>query len=167
MRRAWLRVTIAVRTRRRQMSDIDLDELGPVDYLVVEFPADRQPDGSALPLLHDLTARGIIRVLDLAFIRKDPDGSVVGVDIADVGLQGELDVTLFAEASSGLVDDADLEEAGAVLEPGCSAAVLVYENTWAAPFARALRRNGAQLVASGRIPVQALLATLDTLEPET
>jgi hypothetical protein len=167
MRRARLRVTIAVRTRRRQMSDIDLDELGPVDYLVVEFPADRQPDGSALPLLHDLTARGIIRVLDLAFIRKDPDGSVVGVDIADVGLQGELDVTLFAEASSGLVDDADLEEAGAVLEPGCSAAVLVYENTWAAPFARALRRNGAQLVASGRIPVQALLATLDTLEPET
>jgi hypothetical protein len=167
MRRARLRVTIAVRTRRRQMSDIDLDELGPVDYLVVEFPADRQPDGSALPLLHDLTARGIIRVLDLAFIRKDPDGSVVGVDIADVGLQGELDVTLFAEASSGLVDDADLEEAGAVLEPGCSAAVLVYENTWAAPFATALRRNGAQLVASGRIPVQALLATLDTLEPET
>jgi hypothetical protein len=149
------------------MSDIDLDELGPVDYLVVEFPADRQPDGSALPLLHDLAARGIIRVLDLAFIRKDPDGSVVGVDIADVGLQGELDVTLFAEASSGLVDDADLEEAGAVLEPGCSAAVLVYENTWAAPFARALRRNGAQLVASGRVPVQALLATLDTLEPET
>jgi hypothetical protein len=167
MRRARLRVTIAVRTRRRQMSDIDLDELGPVDYLVVEFPADRQPDGSALPLLHDLTARGIIRVLDLAFIRKDPDGSVVGVDIADVGLQGELDVTLFAEASSGLVDDADLEEAGAVLEPGCSAAVLVYENTWAAPFARALRRNGAQLVASGRIPVQALLATLDALEPDT
>jgi hypothetical protein len=149
------------------MSDIDLDELGPVDYLVVEFPADRQPDGSALPLLRDLAARGIIRVLDLAFIRKDPDGSVVGVDIADVGLQGELDVTLFAEASSGLVDDADLEEAGAVLEPGCSAAVLVYENTWAAPFARALRRNGAQLVASGRVPVQALLATLDTLEPET
>jgi hypothetical protein len=167
MRRARLRVTIAVRTRRRQMSDIDLDELGPVDYLVVEFPADRQPDGSALPLLHDLAARGIIRVLDLAFIRRDPDGSVVGVDIADVGLQGELDVTLFAEASSGLVDDADLEEAGAVLEPGCSAAVLVYENTWAAPFARALRRNGAQLVASGRVPVQALLATLDTLEPET
>jgi hypothetical protein len=167
MRRARLRVTIAVRTRRRQMSDIDLDELGPVDYLVVEFPADRQPDGSALPLLRDLAARGIIRVLDLAFVRKDPDGSVVGVDIADVGLQGELDVTLFAEASSGLVDDADLEEAGAVLEPGCSAAVLVYENTWAAPFARALRRNGAQLVASGRVPVQALLATLDTLEPET
>jgi hypothetical protein len=143
------------------MSDIDVDELGPVDYLVVEFPADRQPDGSALPLLQDLSARGVIRVLDLAFVRKDADGSVAGIDIADVGLQGELDITLFAEASSGLVDAGDLAEAGAALEPGCSAAVLVYENTWAAPFARALRRNGAQLVASGRIPVQALLAALD------
>jgi hypothetical protein len=149
------------------MSDIDLDELGPVDYLVVEFPADRQPDGSALPLLRDLVERGIIRVLDLAFARREADGSIVGIDIADVGLRGDVDVTLFAEASSGLVDDADLDEAGSALEPGATAAVLVYENTWAAPFARALRRNGAQLVAGGRIPVQALLATLDTLEPET
>jgi hypothetical protein len=149
------------------MSDIDLDELGPVDYLVIEFPADRQPDGSALPLLRDLVERGIIRVLDLAFVRREADGSIVGIDIADVGLRGDVDVTLFAEASSGLVDDADLDEAGSALEPGATAAVLVYENTWAAPFARALRRNGAQLVAGGRIPVQALLATLDTLEPET
>ena len=149
------------------MSDIDLDELGPVDYLVVEFPADRQPDGSALPLLRDLVERGIIRVLDLAFVRREADGSTVGIDIADVGLRGDVDVTMFAEASSGLVDDADLDEAGSALEPGATAAVLVYENTWAAPFARALRRNGAQLVAGGRIPVQALLATLDTLEPET
>jgi hypothetical protein len=75
-----------------------------------------------------------------------------------------VDVTLFAEASSGLLDGDDLDQAGSVLEPGCSAAVLVYENTWAAPFATALRRNGAQLVAAGRIPVQAILATLDTLE---
>jgi hypothetical protein len=149
------------------VSDIDIDELGPIDYLVIEFPADRQPDGSALPLLRDLVDRGVIRLLDLAFVRKEPDGAVMGVDIADVGLQGDLDVTLFAEASSGLVDGGDLEEAGAALEPGCSAAVLVYENTWAAPFARALRRNGAQLVASGRVPVQALLATLDELEPQT
>jgi len=149
------------------MSDIDLDDMGPVDYLVIEFPADRQPDGSALPLLRDLVDRGIIRVFDLAFVRREADGSIVGIDIADVGLRGDVDVTLFAEASSGLVDDADLAEAGSVLEPGASAAVLVYENTWAAPFARALRRNGAQLVAGGRIPVQAILATLDTLEPET
>jgi hypothetical protein len=146
------------------MNDTDLDELGPIDYLVVEFPADRQPDGSALPLLRDLVDKGIIRILDLAFVQKRADGSVVGVDISNVGLQGDLDVTLFGEASSGLLDDDDLDQAGSVLEPGCSAAVLVYENTWAGPFAAALRRNGAQLVAAGRIPVQAILATLDTLE---
>jgi hypothetical protein len=149
------------------MSDTDLDELGPIDYAVIEFPADRPPDGSALPLLRDLADRGVIRVLDLAFVRKDADGAVAGIDMQDVGLTGDLDVTLFAEASSGLVDRDDVEEAAAVLEPGCSAAVLVYENTWAAPFARALRRNGAQLVAGGRIPVQAILAKLDALDAET
>ncbi len=149
------------------MSDIELDEMGPVDYAVIEFPPDRQPDGSALPLLRDLVDRGIIRVLDLAFVRREADGSIVGIDIENVGLGGEVDVTLFSEASSGLVDDADLGEAGSALEPGASAAVLVYENTWAAPFATALRRSGAQLVAGGRIPVQAILATLDALEPET
>lgn len=145
----------------------DADVLGPVDYLVVEFPADRPPDGSALPLLYDLVARGIIRVLDLAFVRKDTDGSVSGIDISDVGLEGDIDVTLFAEAASGLLDDGDLGEAGAALEPGCSAAILVYENTWAAPFAAALRRNGAQLVASGRIPVQSMLASLEALDDRT
>ncbi|MHC3367622.1 DUF6325 family protein [Rhodococcus aetherivorans] len=149
------------------MTDSDIDEMGPVDYLVIEFPADRPPDGSALPLLRDLVERGIIRVLDLAFVRKDPDGSVAGIDIAEVGLEGEIDVTLFAEAASGLLGDTDFEEAGAALEPGCSAAVLVYENTWAAPFARALRRNGAQLVASGRIPVQSILSSLDALGSES
>ncbi|KXF84137.1 hypothetical protein D092_21775 [Rhodococcus ruber Chol-4] len=145
----------------------DADVLGPVDYLVVEFPADRPPDGSALPLLYDLVARGIIRVLDLAFVRKDTDGSVSGIDISDVGLEGDIDVTLFAEAATGLLDDGDLGEAGAALEPGCSAAILVYENTWAAPFAAALRRNGAQLVASGRIPVQSMLASLEALADRT
>jgi hypothetical protein len=149
------------------MSDTDLDELGPIDFVVVEFPADRRPDGSALPLLRDLVDRGVVRVLDLAFVRKDADGAVAGIDVADVGLTGDLDVSLFAEASSGLLDGGDLAEAGAVLEPGCSAAVLVYENTWAAPFARALRRNGAQLVAGGRIPVQAILAKLDALDAAT
>jgi Family of unknown function (DUF6325) len=142
------------------MTDTE-NELGPIDYLVVEFPADREPDGSALHHLVDLVDRGIIRVLDLGFVRRMPDGSVVGVDINDMGLTGEIDVTVFEGASSGLLGDEDLSEAGAVLEPGCSAAVLVYENTWAAPFAVALRKNGAQLVANGRIPVQALLAALE------
>ena len=130
------------------MTDPDVDHLGPIDYLVVEFPADRPPDGSALPHLVDLVDRGIIRVLDLAFLRREPDGSVVGLDISDVGLTGDVDITLFGSASSGLLDSSDLDEAGAALEPGCSAAVLTYENTRAADFAVALRRNGAQLVAN-------------------
>ncbi|NLV81173.1 MAG: DUF1269 domain-containing protein [Rhodococcus sp.] len=148
------------------MIDSDLDEMGPIDYLVIEFPADRPPNGSALPLLRDLVDRDIIRVLDLAFVQKDVDGSVSGIDIADVGLEGDVDVTLFAEAASGLLDETDLGDAGEALEPGCSAAVLVYENRWAAPLARALRGNGAQMVASGRIPLQSILASLDALEPQ-
>jgi hypothetical protein len=143
------------------MTDTDIDELGPIDYLIVEFPADRTPDGSALPYLVELVDRGIIRVLDLMFIRRELDGSIIGLDIADVDMDGELDVTLFGEAASGLLDEGDLSEAGSALEPGCTAAVLVYENRWAAPFATALRRNGAQLVANGRIPVQAILASID------
>ena len=150
------------------MSDMspapELDELGPIDYFVVEFPADREPDGSALPLLLDLVDQGIIRVLDLAFLRRELDGTVVGLDISDAGLTGDFDLTVFAGAASGILGDDDVAEAGAALEPGCSAALLVYENTWAAPFARALRANGAQLVANGRVPVQALLAAIDALD---
>ncbi|WP_370184143.1 DUF6325 family protein [Rhodococcus wratislaviensis] len=146
------------------MHDNDFDELGPIDYLVVEFPADRKPDGSALPLLIDLVERNIIRVLDLVFVRKDTDGSLAGVAIEDLGFEGGVDVTVFAEAATGLIDRTDLEDAAAVLAPGCAGAILVYENTWAAPFASALRREGAQLVASGRIPVQGILAALDALD---
>jgi hypothetical protein len=149
------------------VNDTDFDELGPIDYLVVEFPADRKPDGSALPHLIDLVERGIIRVLDLVFVRKEADGSLAGIAVEDVGFEGRVDVTLFAEAATGLIDRTDLEEAAAVLEPGCSGAILVYENCWAAPFASALRREGAQLVASGRIPVQGILAALDALDAAT
>jgi hypothetical protein len=147
------------------VSDIEsFDDIGPIDYLVIEFPPDRQPDGSALPLLLDLVDNGIIRVLDLGFVRKEADGSIAGIDIADLGLSGDLDITVFATASSGILDDADIAEAGGVLEPGAAAAVLVYENRWAAPFAAALRRSGAQLVANGRIPVQALIDSLDAVD---
>ncbi len=100
------------------MNDNDLDVLGPIDYLVVEFPADRKPDGSALPLLIDLVDRNIIRVLDLIFVRKEPDGALSGIAIEDLGFEGGVDVTLFAEAATGLIDRTDLEEAAAVLEPG-------------------------------------------------
>ena len=141
-----------------------LEEVGPIDYLVVEFPGSRMT-GEGLPLLVDLVDRGIIRVLDLVFVKKELDGSVKGMAIADLDHDGTLDLAVFEGASSGLLDQDDLDEAGAVLEPGSSAGLLVYENRWAAPFAKVLRRGGGLLVASGRIPVQAVLAALDATEP--
>ncbi|MFE5405639.1 DUF6325 family protein [Streptomyces sp. NPDC056580] len=138
-----------------------VEEMGPVDYLVIEFPGNRMT-GEAFPLLVDLADRGIVRIIDLAFVRKESDGSVVALELRDLG--DEIDLTVFEGASAGVLDQSDIDEAGNALEPGNSAAVLVYENLWAAPLAAALRRSGAQLVASGRIPVQALLASLDATE---
>ena len=143
------------------VSDTDV-ELGPIDYVVVEWPAGKQPSGEGLPLLVDLVDRGVIRLLDLAFVRKEEDGSIVAIDLNELGDGPEL--TVFEGASSGLLGQDDYDEASAAIEPGCSAALLVYENTWAAPFATALRRSGAQLVASGRIPVNAIIQALDELE---
>ena len=134
-------------------------ELGPIDYLVVEFPGNRMT-GEGWPLLVDLVDRGVIRLLDLVFIRKDEDGSVTGLSLQDLGAEG-VDLTIFEGASSGLLGDDDLAEAAKAVEPGSSAGVMIYENSWAAPFATALRRGGGQLVAFGRIPVQALLAALE------
>ena len=141
------------------MSD-DLDAMGPIDYVVVEFPGNRMT-GEAMPLLVDLVDRGVIRILDLAFVRKDLDGTVSGLTISDMDADGAAHFAVFEGASSGLLDDDDLAEAGGILEAGNAAGVVVYENTWAAPFAAALRRSGAQMVASGRNPVQALLASAD------
>ena len=144
----------------------DLDEMGPVDYLVVEFPGNRMT-GEAFPLLVDLVDRGLVRILDLVFVRKDIDESVAGLELKDLDGDGELDLAVFEEASSGLVGEDDIQEAGNALEPNSSAGILVYENVWAAPFAAAVRRSGGQLVASGRIPVQAVLAALDAIEQDS
>ena len=145
------------------MTSNDLQDIGPIDYLVVEFPGSKMT-GEGLPLLVDLVDRGIIRVLDFVFVKKELDGSVRGVAIADLDKDGQLDLAVFEGASSGLLAQEDLDEAGGVLEPGSSAGLLVYENRWAAPFASALRRGGGQVVASGRIPVQDVLAALDATE---
>ncbi|MET8857612.1 MULTISPECIES: DUF6325 family protein [unclassified Streptomyces] len=134
--------------------------MGPIDYIVVEFPGNRMT-GEGLPILVDLVDRGVIRILDLLFVRKDEDGSVVGMEVADFDGDGALDLAVFEGVSSGLLGEDDIAEAGKALEPGNSAGILVYENLWAAPFAAALRRGGAQLVASGRIPVPAVLAALE------
>jgi hypothetical protein len=137
-------------------------EMGPIDYLVIEWPG-RQPTGEAAPIMLDLVERGLIRILDLAFVTKAEDGTVAGIEISEVAEQvGELRV--FEGASSGLLGDDDVETAAEALEPGTSAALLVYENRWAAPFASAIRRSGGQLVANGRIPVQAIEAALDAAE---
>jgi uncharacterized protein DUF6325 len=140
-----------------------LDEMGPIDYIVLEWPG-QQPKGEVAPLILDLVDRGIIRILDVAFLVKGEDGSIATLAMEDIATYG---FTEFEGASSGLLGDEDLEEAAAALEPGTSAAVLVWENTWAAPVAVALRRSGGQLVASGRIPVQAVLAALDAVEATT
>jgi Family of unknown function (DUF6325) len=141
----------------------DLDETGPIDYLIVEFPGNRMT-GEGFPLLIDLVDSGIIRILDLMFVTRDLDGSVSAVEIKDFDSDGQLDLAVFEGASSGLLGQDDLDEAASAIEPGSSAGILIYENVWAAPFAAALRRGGAQLVASGRIPVQAILASLEAAE---
>jgi hypothetical protein len=141
--------------------DLDDVEIGPVDYLIVEFPGNKMT-GEALPILVDLVDRGIIRILDFAFVTKDADGNVGGIAIQDLGW--DVDVTIFEGIQSGMLDEEDLAEAASIIEPNCSAGVLVYENRWAGPFAAALRRSGAELVASGRIPVNALLQALATAD---
>ncbi len=145
------------------MTADELNEMGPIDYLLVEWTG-RQPTGEAVPHLIDLVDRGLIRILDFAFIAKAEDGSVAAVEISDLGGEVE-EFAAFEGASSGLLSDEDIEEAGSALENGTSAALLVFENRWAAPFAAAVRRSGGQLVASGRIPIQAVLAALDAAEP--
>ncbi|MFG3056369.1 DUF6325 family protein [Kitasatospora sp. NPDC048239] len=141
----------------------ELDELGPIDYLVVEFPGSRMT-GEGLPLLIDLVDRGIIRILDLIFVKKEQDGTVVGVELADLTGDRQLDLTVFEGVSSGLLGADEIDDVSGILEPGSSAGILVYENVWAGPFAAALRRAGGRLVANGRIPVQDLLASLDAAE---
>ena len=135
-------------------------ELGPVDYLVVEYP-DGKPTGEALPYLLDLVDKGTIRILDVALIAAGEDGSAT---VVQPDASGDSGFAVFDGAATGMLSEEDLADAAAILTPGTVGAILVYENTWAAPFATALRRAGARMVANGRIPVNALLAAIDAEE---
>lgn len=137
------------------------EQLGPIDYLIVEFP-DTRMSGEGMRVLVDLVDGGVIRVLDLVFVRKDTGGAVTVLDVADLDGDGTFDLTMFTGASSGLLLDDDIAEAGGVLRAGSCAVVLVYENRWAAPMVAALRRGGAELVAGGRIPLTEIVSVLGT-----
>jgi Family of unknown function (DUF6325) len=138
----------------------DSDTLGPISYLVVEFPGSKMT-GEGFPILVELVDQGIIRILDLVFVAVGHDGTITRLELADIDGDGALDLTVFQGVSSGLLDDSDLADAAAVLDPGSSAGILVFENRWANSFIGALRRGGAIPIASGYIPQDTLLASLD------
>jgi hypothetical protein len=138
---------------------------GPIDYLAVEFPEARMR-GEGLAALLDLVDRGIIRLLDLRAVTREADGTFTAVAITDLDNDGTLDLAVFEGVESGLLDDDDLQRAADLIEPGKVVALLVYENTWAIPFVSAMRRVGAELIASGRIPADEIIAALDSLEAE-
>ena len=141
----------------------DSNALGPISYLIVEFPGNKMT-GEGFPILIDLVDRGVIRILDLAFVTKDDDDTVRAIDLADIDGDGELDVALFDGVQSGLLDESDLADAAPAISPGSSAGILVFENRWATDFVQALRRGDAELVAAGYIPEDALLASLDATD---
>jgi len=137
--------------------------LGPISYLVVEFPGNKMA-GDGFSILLDLVDRGVIRILDLRFVRRDADGSMRALELADIDLDGHFDFAIFGGASSGLLSQSDLSEAASVIEPGSSAGILIFENRWASSFVQALRRGEAELVSAGYIPQTELVAALEAVE---
>ena len=137
--------------------------MGPISYLIVEFPGSKMT-GEGFPILVDLVDRGLIRILDLRFVRRDMDGSMRAIELRDIDRDGQFDVAIFEGASSGLLDDSDIADARSVIEPGSSAGILIFENRWAAPFTQALRRGDAELVAAGYIPQDTIAAALDATD---
>jgi hypothetical protein len=147
------------------MSDRSIDELGPVDYLIVEFPVGAQnftgQGADELLRLHDA---GIIRVMDILILQKGEDGTVMAQELGDLNELGEL-ARLETELVQTLAEE-DVDKLAAAMDPGSIAGVLVYENLWAAPFASAMRRAGGQLIANGRIPIQAIIAAMEADEAQ-
>jgi len=140
------------------------DELGPIDIVLIGYPAGAPMTGEAGSEMLDLVDRGVIRVLDALFVEKEQDGTFSGFDARGLEAGSVGDFTVFEGASSGLLGDDDLATAAEALEPGTAAAMILYENRWAAPFAAAVRRNGGELIDNQRIPHENVLAALDAAE---
>jgi Family of unknown function (DUF6325) len=140
------------------------DELGPIDIVVIAWPADAPKTGEAVPIFVDLVDRGIIRVLDVLFVIQNEDGTVSGFEATDLDSERIGDFKVFEGASTGLLGEDDVASVGETLEPGTAAVMIVYENRWAAPFAGAVRRNGGVLVANHRITAQELMDAIDTAD---
>ena len=142
------------------MTETSLDELGPVDYVVVEFPAETSSfTGEMVQELVALVEAGTIRVIDILILTKDADGAIEAMELSDIDELGPLEA-IEAELAELLAAD-DVVHLAAAMDPGSTAGVLVYENLWAAPFASAARRSGGQLIANGRIPIQAIIASIE------
>ena len=145
------------------MSNAEL-ELGPVDIVVIGFPPDAPRTGEAVPVFVDLVDRGVIRVLDALVIQKDADGKVGRLEITELGGEVLESLVVFDGARTGMLDEDDAALAGEALEPGEAAALICFENSWAAPFVTAVRRNGGQLLAFQRVPAQDLIDTVEALD---
>jgi len=143
---------------------VDADTLGQISFLAVEFPAGRMT-GEGFDLLLDLVKRNVLRVLDLEFMVKSADGAVKKVPLGEVEHGSAVDVTMWEGASSGLLDQSDIDEVALAIGPGSLAGILVYENVWAAPLMAAVARTGALLIGRGEIGVDDLVAALDQTEP--
>jgi Family of unknown function (DUF6325) len=140
------------------------DELGPIDIVVIAYPADAPMTGEAVPILVDLVERGIVRVLDVLCVIQNEDGTYSGFEVSDLDADSIGDLKVFEGASTGLLGPDDVATASETLEPGSAAVMIVYENRWAAPFVAAVRRNGGVVVDNQRIPAQDLLDALDAAE---
>ena len=140
------------------------EELGPIDIVVIAYPADAPMTGEAIPIVMDLVERGIIRVLDVLVVMQNEDGTFSGFEASDLDADSVGDLKMFEGASTGLLGDDDVATASEALEPGSAAVMIVYENRWAAPFAAAVRRNGGVVVDNQRIPVQDLMEALDAAD---
>ena len=145
---------------------VNLDELGPVDWIVVEFPGSKLT-GEIAPILKDYVDRGLIRILDLLFLKKDGDGNFEAFEALDLEDSEIGELRAYETALAMLLSEQDVADLAETIEPGSSAAVLVWENLWAAPFGAAVRHAGGQLAASGRIPIQAVIAAIEADAEDT